>query len=68
MRLFSTLIVSLGIVGVANAHTLDGEHDWVEQLIHQFFGAHHFALTALLVATGLVILRIGYRRANRRDS
>lgn len=67
MRIISTLIVTLGIASAADAHSLDGEHALLEQLSHQFFGAHHLALTALLTATGLVMLRIWYRKANRRD-
>jgi len=68
MRLISTLIITFGIADVANAHSLDSEHEWVEQLAHQFFGAHHLALTALLIATGLVMLRICYRLVNRRGN
>lgn len=68
MRLISTLIVTFGIAGGAHAHSLDGEHDWVEQLAHQFFGAHHFTLIAPAITAGLVLLVIGYRMTNRRDS
>lgn len=64
MRLISTLIATFGIAGAANAHSLDGEHEWVEQVAHQFFGAHHLALTTLLIATGLIAVRICYRKAS----
>ncbi len=68
MRRVSILIVSLGSAGTAGAHSLDSEHAWFEQLAHQVFGAHHLALAALLVATGLLVLRFCNRKANRLDS
>lgn len=39
------------------ADVLDGHHGLREQLIHQFFGTHHFPLTLIVVLFGMLIIR-----------
>ena len=58
MRLITSLIIILGTTEYAAAHSLDGDHAWVERLGHQFLGVHHLPLTILLIVAGLIALRI----------
>ena len=49
---------------MAAAHTLGNEDGVIVQLWHQMLGLHHFPLTVLLIAAGILILR-SWRKASR---
>lgn len=65
MRQLLTLILILGISGIAAAHTLDDKDGLLTQLYHQVLGSHHLPLTLLLIVGGIVLLR-RWQKARRQ--
>jgi hypothetical protein len=68
MRLISGLLIFFGATEVVVAHSLDGDHGLAEQVGHQLIGFHHLPFTILLIAAGLVALRMLYEKTASRDT
>ena len=63
MKLISGLIIFIGTAEVAGAHGLDCNAGLADQLSHQVLGLHHLPVTVILIAAGLIMLRIAYGKA-----
>ncbi len=61
MRSYVVILLTIGLAGMANAHTLDSEHGLAETLWHQVLGGHHLPYTLGLLACGVVLFLIGRR-------
>ena len=68
MRLISGLLILFGAAEFVAAHSLDGDHGLAEQVGHQLIGFHHLPFTILLIAAGLVALRVLYGKTASRNS
>ena len=51
----TSLVLSAGLAGVANAHTLGPDAGVPRQLWHELLGWHHLPFTLLLVAIGVIL-------------
>lgn len=54
-KALTSLLLSAGLTGVANAHTLGTDAGIVRQLWHELLGWHHLPFTLLLVVIGVAI-------------
>jgi len=56
MRQLTLALLTIGAAGIANAHSLDGEHGLADALWHQVAGNHHLVFTFGLVAGTVALI------------
>ena len=61
MRRYAVILLTIGLAGIANAHTLGSEHSLAETLWHQVMGSNHLPYTLGLLVCGVVLFLIGRR-------
>ncbi len=67
MRQFAAALLTIGLINIANAHTLDSEHSLVQTLWHQALGGHHLPYTIGLVVGTVFVFLISRRISNHRQ-
>jgi hypothetical protein len=59
MRQLTLALLTIGMSGLANAHTLGSDHDLTEVLWHQLTGSHHWLFTGGLLLGSVALFVIG---------
>jgi hypothetical protein len=67
MRRITAALLTIGLINIANAHTLDSEHSLAQTLWHQVLGGHHLPYTIGLVVGTVFAIVISRRISNHRQ-